>query len=495
MNLLDLVVCQGDRRRFHGETSLLAPSVYREQARAYVHEVQHDPLLEWGMRLALWVASVLTLTLGASSAQALDLMKSYQLALQQDASFQAARAETAATRELVPQARAQLLPNLSSSLTRSKDLTASETPGFLGQRSFNSYEYISASYALTLRQPLYRKYNFAQYQQAQSQVVSAEAGLDKSLQNLLVRLCGAYFEALMAHDQLDLVLSAKEAYAGQLAAAQRIFAAGQGTRTDIDDARARYDMALAQELEASQNVGQTRRQLQLIINQPAENLALLNPARMELIPPLPADPEDWISRGEEVNAELRAMRANIRSAAQELEKARAGHMPTVDLVAQRSRSLSENQVTINQFYLTSQVGVQVNIPIYAGGYSSSQVRQALANLEKYQQQYEARRREVDLEIRKEFQNVAEGVLKVRAQEQAERSSDQALFSNQKGYQAGTRTQIDILNAQQQRMNVRRDLANARYQYVLARVRLQGLVGSLNEAEISTINGWLSEPGV
>ncbi|MFA6312299.1 MAG: TolC family protein, partial [Sterolibacterium sp.] len=140
--------------------------------------------------------------------------------------------------------------------------------------------------------------------------------------------------------------------------------------------------------------------------------------------------------------------------------------------------MSENQVTINQFYLTSQVGLQVNIPLYAGGYTSSQIRQALANLEKFQQQYEARRREVDLQIRKEFQNVAEGVLKVKAQEQAERSADQALFSNQKGYQAGTRTQIDILNAQQQRMNVRRDLANARYQYLMARIRLQGLVASL-----------------
>ncbi|TRZ57058.1 MAG: channel protein TolC [Rhodocyclaceae bacterium] len=433
------------------------------------------------------------LALGSAPTQALDLLKSYRLALEQDAHYQASRAETAASRELVPQARAQLLPNLSSSLSRSKNQTNSETPGFLGARNFSSYEYLSSSSSLTLRQPLYRKYNFAQYQQAQSQVESAEAILDKSLQEMLVRLCASYFEALMAQDQLSLVLSAKDAYAGQLQAAKRIFEAGHGTRTDIDDAQARFDMALAQELEARQNVGHTRRQLQLMVNQPVESLALLKPDRMQLMAPLPTNPEEWIARGEEVNAELRAMRANIETATQEVEKARAGHMPTVDLLVQRSRSVSENQVTINQFYLTSQAGLQVNIPIFAGGYTSSQVRQALANVEKYRQQYEARRREVDLQIRKEFQNVAEGVLKVKAQEQAERSSDQALFSNQKGYQAGTRTQIDILNAQQQRMNVRRDLANARYQYVLARVRLQGLVGSLNENEITTINSWLSEP--
>lgn len=430
----------------------------------------------------------------ASPTHALNLAQSYQLALQQDASYQASRAEAAANREAVPMAFAQLLPNLSSNLSRNKNDTNSAVPGFLGTTVNNSYEYFSSSYALVLRQPLYRKYNFAQYQQAQSQVVSAEASLDRSLQDLLVRLSGAYFEALMAQDQLALVLAQKEAYGAQLQGAKRLFASGQGTRTDIDDAQARYDMVLAQELEARQNVGYTRRQLQVIINQPAENLALLNPARMQLVAPMPADPEDWIARGEEVNAELRAMRANIESSRQEVEKARAGHMPTVDLIAQRSRNNSANDTTIHQLYLSTTVGVQVNIPLFAGGYVNASVRQALANSDKYQQQYEAKRREIDMQIRKEFQNVAEGVFKVKALEQAERSSDQAVFSNQKGYQAGTRTQIDILNAQQQRMNVRRDLAQARYLYLMARVRLQGLVGSLNEEEINLINSWLSESG-
>ncbi|MFA7269715.1 MAG: TolC family outer membrane protein [Sterolibacterium sp.] len=438
-------------------------------------------------------AAVLALTL-TPPAHALNLVQSYQLALQQDASYQASRAETAATRENVSMAFAQLLPSLSSSLSRYKSNTNSAVPGFLGATLNSNYEYFSSSYSFSLRQPLYRKYSFAQYRQAQSQVASAEASLDKSLQDLLVRLSGAYFEALMAQDQLALVLAQKEAYAAQLQGAKRLFSSGQGTRTDIDDAQARYDMILAQELEASQNVGYTRRQLQVIINQPVENLALLNPVRMDLIPPMPADPEDWIARGEEVNADLRAMRANIESSRQEVEKAKAGHMPTVDLVAQRSRSNSANDTNIHQLYLTSQVGLQVNIPLFSGGYVNAGVRQALANLDKYQQQYEAKRREIDMQVRKEFQNVAEGVFKVRALEQAERSSDQAVFSNQKGYQAGTRTQIDILNAQQQRMNVRRDLAQARYQYLMARVRLQGLVGSLNEDEIQLINGWLSESG-
>lgn len=427
----------------------------------------------------------------ATPAGAMDLMQGYQLALQQDATYQAAIAETDARREAVPQARAQLLPNVSASLARSQNMTnqRSRNP-YSGQMGSINYDYYSSSYGISLRQAVYRKYNFALYKQAQTDVESAEASLDKTLQDMVVRLAGAYFEALMAQDQYALVLAQKDAYGLQLAAAKRSFAAGQGTRTDIDDAQARYDMTLAQELEAQQNLGYTRRQLQVIVNEPVDNLAQLDPARMELLPPQPANVDEWIARGEEVNPELRALRATIESAKQEIEKARAGHYPTVDLVAQRSESASENNVSINSRYLTSMVGFQANVPLFAGGYVNSQVRQARASLTKFEQQYESRRREVSQQIRKEYQNLTEGAAKVRALEQAERSADQALLSNKKGFQAGTRSQVDILNAQQQLMNTRRDLAQARYTYVVARVRLQGLVQSLNEQEIQAINAWL-----
>ena len=441
----------------------------------------------WSTGATLIVGALACIT---SPAYGLDLVQSYRLALTQDATYQASRAEASANRELAPQALAQLLPNVSGSLIRTKNATDSVVPGFNGPVQ-STQDYLSSSYVLSVHQPIFRKYNFAQYRQAQSQVKSAEASLEKSLQDLLVRLSGAYFEALMAQDQMALIVAQKEAYGVQLQAVKRVFQAGQGTRTDIDDAQARYDMILAQELEATQNLGYTKRQLSVIVNQPVNDLALLDPAHMELVAPIPASPEEWISRGEEVNGELRSMRANVESAKQELEKAKAGHWPTVDLIAQRSRGQSANDTTINQLYLTSMVGLQVNVPLFAGGYAVSQERQALANIERYQQLYEGRRREVDQQIRKEFQNVSEGVLKVRALEQAERSADQAVFSNQKGFQAGTRTMVDILNAQQQRVNVRRDLAQQRYMYLMARVRLQGLVNSLDENEITLINSWLT----
>lgn len=451
-------------------------------------------LLPGRMLRSTAIAGAVVLGIVATPVQALDLVQSYRLALQNDALYQAALAANRAGREAVPQALAQLLPNLSASGSRGKNATDSETPGFGGQILHGHSDYTSANSTISVRQPLYRKYNFAQYEQAKSQEKNADAVLDKDRQDLLVRLSGAYFEALMAQEQLALVLAQKEAYDAQLQSAKRAFTAGVGTRTDIDDAQARYDMGLAQELEARQNVGFTQRQLQVIVNQPVDRLALLDAKRMELLPPVPNNADEWIARGEESNAELRALQANVEAARAEVEKARAGHYPTVDLYAQRSKSESDTNYTINSQYLTTAVGVQFNIPIWAGGYVTSQVRQAVANLEKAKQQYEGRRREISQQIRKEFQNVAEGVLKVKALEQAERSADQAVFSNQKGFQAGTRSQVDILNAQQQRMNTRRDLAQARYQYLMARIRLQGLMNSLNEDEMQLINDWLAKPG-
>lgn len=442
------------------------------------------------LRPARFLAPLCLGALLAPPAAAIDLLEGYRLALQRDALYQAARAEAEAGREALPQARAQLLPSLSGSVARSKNELDRASPNALGKMVDRSDQYYSGNYALTLRQPLFRPYNFALYQQAKSEVATAEATLDKSLQDLLVRLSGAYFEALMARDQEALVQAQKEAYGAQLEAAKRAFAAGQGTRTDIDDAQARYDMTLAQELEAHQNMTYTAEALQAIINQPAGALARLEPARMALTPPLPARVEEWITRGEETNAELKALRANIEAARLEVYKAGAGHLPTVDLVAQRSRSYSDSINLIDVRSFNTSLGFQANIPLFAGGYSNSMVREARANVEKAEQRYEARRREVALQIRKEFQSVAEGVLKVRALEQAERSADQAVFSSQKGFQAGTRTQVDILNAQQQRVNVRRDLAQARYQYIISRVRLQGLVNSLTEEEIAAINTWL-----
>lgn len=452
-----------------------------------------ENLLQLPVPMRLLAAACACVALAAPvAAQAVDLLQSYQAALEQDATYAVSRATAEAEREALPQAKSQLLPNVSINGYRYKTSLLSSVPGLLGQVTGQS-NYTSSDATLGIKQPLYRKYQWATYEQAKSRVQAANSSLDKDRQDLGVRLSGAYLDALLAQDQLALLQAQKAAYAGQLAAAKRAFQAGAGTRTDIDDAQARFDVTSAQELEASQNIEITLRTLQSIVNQPVTSLATLDPAHLDLVPPTPAKLEDWIARGEAANPELASLKAQIEAARQEVEKSRAGHYPTLDLYAQRDRSESQTVTVVNSHYLSTQVGIQFSMPLYAGGYVDSTVRQARANLEKTEQQHEATRRNLGVQIRKEFEGVTQGVAKVRALEQALRSSEQAVYSTQKGIQAGTRTQIDLLNAQQQKVNAMRDLAQGRYLYVMSRIRLLGLTGALNEDEIRQINRWFSGP--
>lgn len=422
---------------------------------------------------------------------ALDLSQAYQAALLQDATLRGTQAATAARHERLPQTRAQLLPSLSFSASRNRNALESNTRNFLGKPVTTHSNYTSSSEALTLKQPLFRAYQMADYRQAQAQVEDADALLERELQNVGVRVSGAYFEALLTAEQLALVLAQKSAYTSQLDAAKKRFAAGSGTRTDIDEAQAALDMNVAQELEVRQNVDFTRRQLQTLVNQPIDHLATLDPAKMALLPPSPDRLEDWTARAESSSPEMRSLRAQLEAARREVEKAQAGHLPTLDAVAQWSRTESDTVTSVNNRYTNKSIGLQLNVPIFSGGYVNSLVRQALAEQERAEQALEALRRDLGMRVHREFRGVTEGVLKVRALEQAVRSSGQVALSNQRSFEAGSRTLIDTLNAEQQKVQAQRDLAHARFIYLISRVRLQALTGGEKTEVIDQINGWLT----
>ncbi|OGB04539.1 MAG: channel protein TolC, partial [Burkholderiales bacterium RIFCSPHIGHO2_12_FULL_61_11] len=357
-------------------------------------------------------------------AWSLDLSQAYQAALEQDASLRATRAATDAKRERLPQARAQLLPNLSASASGYRNALESTTPNFLGKEVTTHTNYNSSSKALTLRQPLFRKYQMADFRLAQAQVADADAILERELQNVAVRVSGAYFEALLTAEQLALVLAQKTAYTTQLDAARKRLAGGSGTRTDIDEAQAALDLNLAQELEARQNVDFTRRQLQILVNRPIDQLASLDATKMQLVAPSPDRLEDWTERAEANSPEIRSFKAQLEAAGFEVEKAQAGHYPTLDAVAQLSRNESDTVTSVNNRYTNKSIGLQLNIPIFSGGYVSSTVRQAVAEQERARQALEALRRDLGVRVHREFRGATEGVLKVRALEQAVRSTEQ-----------------------------------------------------------------------
>jgi outer membrane protein/protease secretion system outer membrane protein len=434
-----------------------------------------------------WIIAASTLLALCLPAQAMDLLQAYQAAQAQDANLQAAKANAAAERERIPQARSQMLPNLSANLSRNDNHLESTTPNFLGQEQTTRTGYPSSNKTLSLRQPLYRPQLAAQYRQAKAQVNDAEATLALEEQNLAVRVSAAYFEAMLTHDQLALVLAQQVAYTTQLDAARKSFAAGSGTRTDIDDAQARIDMNVALEIEARQNVTYTLQQLHAITGQPVDKLATLDVDRLELAPPQPGHLDDWTARAEQSSPQLQSLKARVDVARQEIDKAKSGHYPTLDAIAQWSQSESENVTNTTSRYTNNLIGLQLSVPLFAGGYVSASVRQAQALLLRAEQTLEGGRRELGLQVHKEFRGITENIPKIKALEQALRSANQLVLSSSKSFQAGSRTVLDVLNAEQQRVVVLRDLAQARYMYRISRVRLLALVGGADEAAVQAVN--------
>ena len=425
-----------------------------------------------------------------AQAPVMDLKQVYQAALEQDATIRASRATADSGRERLPQARAGLLPQISASAGRNNNNLDTTAPNILGTPVTTNEKYLSDNKTLQLRQPLVNMQRWLQFQQAKSVVEEVEANLDRDLQNLVVRVAGVYFEALMADEQLDLVLAQKKTYTALVDAAKKGLAAGSGTRTDIDDAQSRLDMAAAQELEARQNQDLARRQLQLLVNQPVNHIAKLNVAALQLSAPMPASLDDWTRKAEQASPEIRAMQARLDAARREVSKAQAGHLPTVDAVAQWSNSGSENITRVNSRFENKTIGLQLNIPLYSGGYVNSTIRQAVAEQTRAEESLEALRRDLGVRVHKEYRGVSEGVLRVRALEQAARSAEQMMKSTQMSLTAGSRTQLDVLNAQQQFTLALRDLAQARLVYLLSKVRLASLVGDDAMVSVEQVNGSL-----
>ena len=432
-----------------------------------------------------WLGMVVALP-----AWSLDLRQVYEAAYEHDATIRASRAGAQANRERLPQARAQQLPNVSFTAGRNHNDLTSKTQNVLGQPTTTENQYYSGSQTLSVRQPLYRPLLGALVRQAQAQVEEADALLERDEQTLVTRVGEAYFDALLAKDQVLLIEAQKTTYTTQLDAARKGLEGGTGTRTDIDEAQARLDLTLAQELEALQNVEYTRRRVEALMGRPVDVLASLDVQRFNPTAPIPGLVDDWVERAEQASPELQSLRAQLEIARQEVEKAQAGHKPTLDAVAQWSRSSSDSVTNVNSRYDNKTIGLQLSVPLYSGGYVSSVVRQAVAAQERAREALEATRRDLGVRVLREFRGMTEGVLRVKALEQAVRSAEQAVLSNQKSFLAGSRTTVDVLNAQQQKTTAQRDLAQARYLYLVSRLRLQALAGEDRQASVAQVNSAL-----
>lgn len=438
------------------------------------------------MRLRDTLLIVLVTLAGAAHARTIDFTEAYKAAMSQDARLRAARHAADAGREALPQARAHLLPNLALGVGRSKNslVTSTNTPTGADQITRDSY--YAGNKTLTLRQALYRPLLTANLEQARARVAESEAMLDGETQTLAIRVAESYFELLLADEQIALVEAQKRSYTTQLDAARKSFDAGSGVRTDIDEVQARLDLAHAQLLNARQHQLIAHRQLQAMVNEPFERIAAIAPETLVLAGPSPSDLDAWLARAEAQGSEIRVAQAQLDAARQEIAKARAGHHPTLDVVAEWSRNQSDNINRLGSRNTTKMLGLQLNMPLFEGGGTQSVIRQALAEEQRASEQLQALRNDLGVRVYREFAGVQDGVQRVRALEQAVRSAEQVVLSNRKSYQAGSRTTVDVLNAEEQRVSALRDLAQARCLYLMSKVRLAVLAGGFDEQRLGEI---------
>ncbi len=433
------------------------------------------------MKRAL-VAALIALT--STAAWPADLLRVYQDALDNDAKFAAARAQYEAGQEKVIQGRAGLLPQIGGSA----NTTWNDSKVRTSDVDLNIHRnYNSNGYAVQLTQPLFRWQNWVQYKQGELQTAQAESLFGQARQDLILRVSDAYFNVLNAQDALDAVSQLRAAAAEQHEIARKSFEVGTVTITDVYEAQSRFDLASAREIAASNDLVVSREALAQIIGKEPEELAGLRPG-VELQRPQPDNLTAWATAAEQGNYAVQAQQLAREIATREVERAQAGHLPTVDLVA--NYSLNNNPALSTERAEGTTVGLQLNVPFYQGGAISSYAREAAALKTKADADVEDARRTAALAARQSYLGVTSGMAQVKALEAARTSSTSALEANKLGYEVGVRINIDVLNAQSQLADTLQQLARARYDTLIAQLRLKAAAGTLTEEDVRLINALL-----
>ena len=431
----------------------------------------------------------LTLALSAAfagSVQAQSLLSLFETARNFDATFKAAQSQYSANLAKGEQAKALLMPTIGLSANVNK----TEVEQVATNLTANAQ---SKSVTLNASQPLYRPANFASYQQGQRQLALASVQLKAAEQDLMVRLSQAYFDVLISRESLDFVKAQKLAVSEQLAAAKRNFEVGTSTITDAREAQARYDLVLAQEIAADNDLRIKRLALnQLVGLNNIEPKSLSSKAK--LAGPEAQSLEQWVKQSSESNPSVLQSRTALDIAKLETAKAEAGHKPTLDLVAgytptryKDGKGLNASQVDTN----TNSVTLSFNMPLFAGFATQNRIKETVALEEKARSDLEAAERAVAQATRSAFFGLQSGLGQVNALQAAEASSQSALDANKLGYQVGVRINIDVLNSQSQLFQTKRDLAKARYDVLLGQLKLRQATGTLTEADLAAINALLN----
>ncbi|MEF8833560.1 MAG: TolC family outer membrane protein [Halofilum sp. (in: g-proteobacteria)] len=421
----------------------------------------------------------------AATLQAADLVSIYRMALQNDPTFAAAESEYQAELEARPQARAALLPQVNASASYSDNSQDTAT---------GESDYTREQYQIELRQPLFDWAAFAGLDRADARVARAEANLAAAKQDLILRVSEAYFEVLSARDGVRFARAEKEAISRQLEQAQQRFEVGLIPVTDVKSAQASYDLAVSREIEAENALENAREALRTVIDRPPGRLEVVSDD-LPLTRPEPNDVAAWVERALEQNPDFLAARADSEVARQDIQQARAGHYPEIDLYARRSDTDSSREGAFpqtDQDSTTDSIGVELSWNLFASGATSSRTDQSRSLFQAAQSRMVEARRGASQNTRDAFRGLSSAISQVEALKQAVESNEAAVEAERAGFRVGTRTAVDVLSALRDLYGAQRDYADARYNYILNRLRLKQAAGTLTVDDIRAVNAWLRE---
>ena len=434
------------------------------------------------------LALLCSLLVAPALAGADTLMDIYKLATASDPQLRQARAAYQAVAETKTQARAQLLPQitLGASLTRDRQDVTSTTSPFFQPATFYSN---TKGYQLNLSQALYHHDLFAQMREADASTAQAEANYQAAQQDLEVRATDRYFKVLAAADNLDFAQSEQKANQHLLEQAQQRFDVGLIAITDVQEAKAAYDLSVAQEITAQNQLAIAKEELREVTGNFHD---ALQPLKEDVILPSPdpSDVEKWVATALQQNYQLIAAQAAVDKARQDVELNRAGHYPRLDAVASYGYSDVSAGLFGGSESTDTQIGLQFSLPLYQGGGTSSQVQAAVYRLTQAKEALEQQRRSTDRQTRSAYLTVFDAINSVKALKQAVVSTQSALDATQAGYEVGTRTIVDVLQSQRNLFNAQRNYAQARYNYIVSSLQLKQAAGLLAPADIEEVNNWL-----
>ncbi|MET3441678.1 outer membrane protein [Variovorax paradoxus] len=435
-------------------------------------------------------------TLLALPAQGQTLNELYESARGFDATYQGARAQYDASVARAAQAKAGILPAVGLTAGATRNNLDIDTLTGAGRGTSTPRDFTTQNVGINATQPIYRPANWATYEQGKRQAEIAEAVLTAAEQDLIVRVSQAYFDVLASQDSLALVRAQKVAVAEQLASAKRNFEVGTSTITDTREAQARYDLVIAQEIAAENDLQVKKIILDQLVGRPG---SVPVPLSQPVVLPtaMPANIEAWVAQAEEVHPSIRQARLGLDVAGLEIRKAEAGHKPTLD--ANLGYNITRNPhgtstSTVGTRIDAASVGVVFNLPLFAGFATENRIKETLALEDQSRSVLDGTRRSVAQATRAAYLGLVSGAGQVKALEAAEASSQSALDANRLGYQVGVRINIDVLNSQSQLFQTKRDLAQARYNVLLGNLKLRQANGTLTVEDMNAINATLAKNG-